>query len=49
MLMSRKLRSKIPYKIEDLKPKVICDDAHKLIIKDKINLINYQIITIRQV
>lgn len=27
--------SKIPYKIEDLKPKIICDEANKLIIKGK--------------
>jgi len=38
ILMSRKLRSKIPYKIEDIKPKVICNDAHKFIMKQKIKL-----------
>lgn len=35
ILMSRGLRSKIPYKVENLKPKVIYKNAHNLLIHNK--------------
>lgn len=41
ILMSRRLRTKLPYKMEDLKPKVLCDEAYKLIRKGKDKLTKY--------
>jgi len=39
--MNRRLRTKLPYKMEDLKPKVVCDDAYKLIMAGKNNVTEY--------
>jgi len=41
ILMGRRLITKLPYKMEDLKPKVLCEDAYKLIMKGKNKLTKY--------
>lgn len=41
ILISRKLRSKIPYQLKDLKPKVICEKAYNLITIGKDKLTDY--------
>jgi len=41
ILISRRLRTKLPNKMEDLKRKVLCDDANKLIMKGKNKLTKY--------
>jgi len=41
ILMIRRLRTKLPYKMEDLKPKVLYNEAYKLIMKGKDKLTKY--------
>jgi hypothetical protein len=39
--MSRRLKTRKTYKTEDLKPKILCDDAYKLVMKRKNKITEY--------